>query len=138
MANKGYMQTFNDDDFSTDDRDGIRMILDMKGTRCLFFKVTSHQAYDIFRKDAGNSYDNVSMRDFAVNVLFSGVEWFSMNKLHGGERTGCVSFRELPVACAGKKGIQFCFSAGGDARICGGVAYTKVTMRAVRREESPL
>ena len=132
-SEKGYMKPFNDINFPMGDSGGIRMIFDMKGSRSLYFKVTGHQAYDLFCKYAAQTLDDASTRDFAVNMLFSGVRWFSMSKSHREERSGGISFRELPVAGACKRGIQFSFSTGGDALICVRFAYANVTMRAVRR-----
>ena len=126
---KGRMQSFSGSDFLLDGSDGFRMIFDMKGGRSLYFKLTGNQAYNQFCRGVLGDLEDASMRDFVIEMLFSGLGSFSMNKLHGGERTGGVPFCELPVGPVGKKRIRFCFFTGENTLICMRFAYTHVTMR---------
>jgi len=122
------MHSFNGSDFSMNGSDGLRIVFDMKGTRSIYFKVTWHRAYNLFCKGVGDILDGVAMPDFVMEMLFSGVRWFSMGKSHGGG-TRDASFCGFPMECAGKKCARFCFSTDEDALICMRFAYTHVTMR---------
>lgn len=68
-GNDGFMQTFNDSEFSLLGNDGIRMFFDMKGSGSLCFKVTDRQAHDLFCREMGIRPDDSVSPDFAMEFF---------------------------------------------------------------------
>lgn len=69
-GNDGFMQTFNNSEFSLLGNDGIRMFFDMKGSGSLCFKVTDRQAHDLFCREMGIRPDDSVSPDFAMEFFF--------------------------------------------------------------------
>ena len=120
------MQTFNDSEFSLLGNDGIRMFFDMKGSGSLCFKVTDRQAHDLFCREMGIRPDDSVSPDFAMEFFFTGVSWFSMDKMPGRGAIGRTLSCEASSESACKKDIRINFSTSGGASICLRIKYDQV------------
>ena len=126
------MQTFNDSEFSLVGNDGVRMFFDMKGSGSLYFKVTDRQAYDLFCREMGIRPDDNVSPDFVMEILFTGVSWFGMDKISGKEAADRILSCEASSECECKKGIRINFSTSGGASICLRIKYNQMTIRCKR------
>ena len=126
------MQTFNDSEFSLVGNDGVRMFFDMKGSGSLYFKVTDHQAYDLFCREMGIRPDDNVSPDFVMEILFTGVSWFGMDKISGKEAADRILSCEASSECECKKKVRLNFSTGGGASICLRIKYDQMTIRRAR------
>ena len=126
------MQTFNDSEFSLVGNDGVRMFFDMKGSGGLYFKVTDRQAYDLFCREMGIRPDDNVSPDFVMEILFTGVSWFGMDKISGKEAADRILSCEASSECYGKKTIRLNFSSNGAASICLRIKYNQMTIRCKR------
>ena len=125
------MQTFNDSEFSLLGNDGIRMFFDMKGSGSLCFKVTDRQAHDLFCREMGIRPDDSVSPDFAMEFFFTGVSWFSMDKMPGRGAIGRTLSCEASSESACKKDIRINFSTSGGASICLRIKYDQVESKRV-------
>ena len=128
-GNDGFMQTFNDSEFSLLGNDGIRMFFDMKGSGSLCFKVTDRQAHDLFCREMGIRPDDSVSPDFAMEFFFTGVSWFSMDKMPGRGAIGRTLSCEASSESACKKDIRINFSTSGGASICLRIKYDQVKIQ---------
>lgn len=110
---------------------GIRMSLDMKGCRRLYFKVAGREAYSLFCGKAGVAPVACAADDFTAEILFSGVSWFCVNKLAAAESSRYVAFREWPAVEGDEKRIRIDFPAGSSSMICVRLKYDHITIRAL-------
>ena len=126
------MQTFNDSEFSLVGNDGVRMFFDMKGSGSLYFKVTDRQAYDLFCREMGIRPDDNVSPDFVMEILFTGVSWFGMDKISGKEAADRILSCEASSECECKKGIRINFSTSGGASICLRIKYDQMMIQSKR------
>ena len=131
-GNDGFMQTFNDSEFSLVGNDGVRMFFDMKGSGSLYFKVTDRQAYDLFCREMGIRPDDSVSPDFAMEIFFTGVSWFGMDKISGKEAADRILSCEASSECECKKGIRINFSTSGGASICLRIKYDQMMIQSKR------
>ena len=129
---KGSMQTFNGRFFSLSVNDGIRMIFDMKGSRSLYLKVSGRQAYDLFRREVGIRPDEGLSTNFVMEMLFTGISWFSMGKMQSQESADRTLSYEVPNEYGSKKDVQLNFSTSEHALICLRIKYGQVTIRRMQ------
>ena len=113
---------------------GVRMFLDMKGSGSLYFSVAGRQAYDLFCREMGRRPDDDASPDFGIEVLFTGVSWFGMDKMPGREATDLTLSREASSECDCKKTARLDFSTGGGASICLRIKYDQMTIRSKSRK----
>ena len=112
---------------------GVRMFLDMKGSGSLYFSVAGRQAYDLFCREMGRRPDDDASPDFGIEVLFTGVSWFGMDKISGKEAADRILSCEASSESACKKGIRINFSTSGGASICLRIKYDQVKFFAGSR-----
>lgn len=126
------MQTFNGSEFSLVGNDGVRMFFDMKGSGILYFKDTGRQAYDLFCREMGIRPDDNVSPDFVMEILFTGVSWFSMDKMPGREAVVRTLSCEASGESDRKKKVRLNFSTSGGASICLRIKYDHMTIRRKR------
>ena len=123
------MQTFNDSEFSLVGNDGVRMFFDMKGSGSLYFSVAGRQAYDLFCREMGRRPDDDASPDFGIEVLFTGVSWFGMDKMPGREAVVRTLSCEASGESDRKKKVRLNFSTSGGASICLRIKYDQVKIQ---------